>query len=177
LRQAVSVLLEEGTKMTILVAYASKYGSTQGIAERIAEQLRQLGKPAEARSMNDVADAGLYEAFVLGSGVYAGSWLKEGKEWVHRHQTILAQHPVWLWSSGPLGPEVKDIDSMRPRQMAEFEQTLHPREERIFFGALDSHKLSFPDRMILKALRAPEGDFRDWPAIDAWAATIARDLG
>jgi menaquinone-dependent protoporphyrinogen oxidase len=162
--------------MTILVGYASKYGATQGIAERIAEQLRQLGKPAEARSMDDVADPGSYEAFVLGSGVYAGSWLKEGKEWVRRHQAILAQHPVWLWSSGPLGPEVKDIDSMRPRQMAEFEQTLHPREERIFFGAVDYHKLTFPDRMILKALRTQEGDFRDWPAIDAWAASIAGNL-
>jgi hypothetical protein len=48
---------------------------------------------------------------------------------------------------------------------------------RIFFGALDYHKLSLPDRMILKALRAHEGDFRDWPAIDAWEASIARDLG
>lgn len=162
--------------MAVLVAYASKYGATRGIAERIAEQLQQLGKPAEARSMDDVADPGSYEAFVLGSGIYAGSWLKEGKEWVRRHQAILAQHPVWLFSDGPLGPEVKDIDSMRPRQMAEFEQTLHPREERIFFGALDYHKLTFPDRMILKALRAQEGDFRDWPAIDAWAASIARKL-
>jgi menaquinone-dependent protoporphyrinogen oxidase len=66
--------------MTILVAYASKYGSTQGIGERIAEQLRQLGKQAEARSMDDVSDPSSYEAFVLGSGVYAGSWLKEGRE-------------------------------------------------------------------------------------------------
>jgi menaquinone-dependent protoporphyrinogen oxidase len=162
--------------MTILVAYASKYGSTQGIAEHIAEQLRQLGKPAEARSMDDVSDPGSYEAFVLGSGIYAGSWLKEAREWVHRYQAVLAQHPVWLFSSGPLG-EVKDIDSFRPKEMAKFEQTIRPRAERIFFGALDYHKLSFPDRMILKALRASEGDFRDWPAIEAWAASIAQDLG
>ena len=163
--------------MTILVAYASKYGSTQGIAERIAEQLRQLGKQAEARSMDDVADPGSYEAFVLGSGIYAGSWLKEAREWVHRNQAVLAQHPVWLFSSGPLGTEVKDLDSFRPKEMAKFQQAIRPREERIFFGALDYHKLSFPDRMILKALRAHEGDFRDWPAIEAWATSIARDLG
>jgi menaquinone-dependent protoporphyrinogen oxidase len=168
--------LEEVTKMTILVAYASKYGSTQGIAERIAEQLRQLGKPAEARSMDEVSDPGSYEAFVLGSGLYAGSWLKEGREWVHRHQAVLARYPVWLFSSGPLGTEVKDAEQ-QPREMAEFQQAIRPREERIFFGAIDYHKLSFPERMILKAMRAPEGDFRDWPAIEAWAASIARDLG
>jgi menaquinone-dependent protoporphyrinogen oxidase len=167
---------EEGTKMTILVAYASKYGSTQGIAERIAEQLRQLGKQAEARSMDDVSDPGSYEAFVLGSAIYAGSWMKEAREWVHRHQAVLAQHPVWFFSAGPLGTEVKDSEP-QPREMAEFQQAIRPRNERIFFGALDYHKLSFPDRMIMKAMRVPEGDFRDWPAIEAWAANIARDLG
>lgn len=161
--------------MAVLVAYASKYGSTQGIAERIAEQLRQQGKPAEARSMHDVADPGSYEAFVLGSAIYDGSWLKEGREWVYRHQAVLAQHPVWLFSSGPLGTEVKDAER-QPREMAEFQRAVRPREERIFFGALDYHKLSFPERMVMKAMRVPEGNFRDWPAIESWAASIARDL-
>jgi menaquinone-dependent protoporphyrinogen oxidase len=168
--------LEEGTKMAVLVTYASKYGSTQGIAERIAEQLRQLGKQAEARSMDDVSDPGSYEAFVLGSAIYAGSWMKEAREWVYRHQAVLAQHPVWLFSVGPLGTEVKDTEQ-QPKEMAEFQQAMRPQDERIFFGALDYHKLSFPDRMIMKAMRVPEGDFRDWPAIEAWAASIARDLG
>ena len=163
--------------MAVLVAYASKYGSTQGIAERIAEQLRQLGKAAEARSMDEVSDPGSYEAFVLGSGIYAGSWLKKARKWVRRHQALLAQHPVWFFSSGPLGTEVKDIGGFRPREMTEFQQTIRPRDEHIFFGAFDYHKMSFSDRMILKALRAPEGDFRDWPAIEAWAASLARDLG
>ncbi len=162
--------------MAVLVAYASKYGSTQGIAERIAEQLRQLGKQAEARSMDDVSDPGSYEAFVLGSAIYAFSWLKEAREWVHRHQAILAQHPVWLFGSGPLGTEVKDAER-QPKEMAEFQQAIRPRDERIFFGALDYHKLSFSERMVMKAMRAPEGDFRDWPTIEAWAASIARDLG
>jgi menaquinone-dependent protoporphyrinogen oxidase len=70
--------------MSILVAYASKHGSTQGIAERIAEQLRQLGKQAEARPVRAVEDLGSYEALVIGSAVYYGSWLKEATEWVPR---------------------------------------------------------------------------------------------
>lgn len=61
--------------------------------------------------------------------------------------------------------------------MAEFQQAIRPQEERIFFGALDYQKLSFPDRTKLKALRAHKGDFRDWQAIEAWAASITRDLG
>jgi len=162
--------------MTVLVAYASKHGSTQGIAERIAEKLRQLGKQAEARLMDAVTDLGSYEAFVIGSAVYYGSWLKEATEWVHRHQAVLASHPVWLFSVGPLGTEVKDAEP-QPKEMAEFQQVLKPRDHCIFFGALDHTKLSFAERMVVKAVRAPEGDFRDWQAVDDWAAYIARDLG
>ena len=113
---------------------------------------------------------------MIGSAVYYGYWLKEATEWVHCHQTALAERPVWLFRVGPLGTEVKDTEP-QPKEMAEFQQVIHPRDQRIFFGALDHNRLSFPERMVVKAVRAPEGDFRDWEAIDAWAASIARDLG
>jgi len=161
--------------MTVLVAYASKHGSTQGIAERIAEKLRQLGKEAEARPLEEVSDPGSYEALVIGSALYYGSWMKEATEWIHRNQAALAKLPVWLFSVGPLGAEVKDAEQ-QPKEMAEFQRTIRPREQRIFFGALDHHKLSFAERMMVKAVRAPEGDFRDWQAVEAWAASIVRDL-
>src|SRR6266516_5108302 len=159
--------------MTVLVAYASKHGSTQGIAERIAEQ---LGKEAEARPVDAVENPGSYEAFVIGSAIYYGSWLKEAVGWVHHNQAVLAQRPVWLFSVGPLGTEVQDAEQ-QPKEMAEFQQTIKPREQRIFFGALDHSHLSFAERVMVKAVRAPEGDFRDWQVIEAWAASIARDLG
>jgi len=162
--------------MTLLIAYASKHGSTQGIAERIAEKLRQLGKEAETRSVDTVEDPESYEAFVIGSAIYYGSWLKVATEWVHRNQAILATHPVWLFSSGPLGTEVSDTEQ-QPKEMTEFRETIRPREQRIFFGVLDHSHLSFAERVMVKAVRAPEGDFRDWQVIDAWAASIARNLG
>ena len=161
--------------MAILIVYASKHGSTQGIAERIAEKLRQLGKEAEARPVDAVDDPGSYEAIVIGSAVYYGYWLKEATEWVHHHQAVLAGHPVWLFSVGPLGTEVQDAEQ-QPKEMTEFREAIGPREQRIFFGALDHHKLSFAERMMVKAVRAPEGDFRDWQAVEAWAASIVRDL-
>src|SRR5438105_3115092 len=144
--------------MTILVAYASKHGSTQGIAERIAEKLRQLGKEALARPVEAVEDPGSYEALVIGSAIYYGSWLKEATEWVHRNQAVLAKLPTWLFSVGPLGTEVKDAEQ-QPKEMAEFRQAIRPREQRVFFGALDHYRLSFAERMMVKAVRAPEGDF------------------
>ena len=162
--------------MTILVAYASEHGSTQGIAERIAEKLRQLGKQAEARPVEDVEDAGSYEALVIGSAIYYGSWLKVATEWVRRNQAVLAQRPVWLFSVGPLGIEFKDAEQ-QPKEMAELRKAIGPRDQRIFFGALDPSRLSFTERMMIRAVHAPEGDFRNWPAIEAWTESIARDLG
>jgi menaquinone-dependent protoporphyrinogen oxidase len=161
--------------MAVLVAYASKHGSTQGIAERIAEKLRQLGIQAEARPVEEVSDPGSYQALVIGSAIYYGSWLKEATEWVRRNRAVEASLPVWLFSSGPLGTEVQDTEP-QPKEMAEFE-AIAPRDQRIFFGALDSSRLSFAERMMVKAVRAPAGDFRDWQAIEDWAASIARDLG
>src|ERR1700726_4697286 len=161
--------------MTLLIAYASKHGSTQEIAERIAEKLRQLGKQAETRSVDAVSDPESYEALVIGSAVYYGSWLKEATEWVRRNRAILAARPVWLFSSGPLGTEVQDAEP-QPKEIVEFREMLVPRDQRIFFGALDHSRLSFAERMMVKAVRSPEGDFRDWQAIEAWAASIARDL-
>ena len=161
--------------MTVLIAYASKHGSTQGIAERIAEKLRQLGKEAEARPVDAVENPGSYEALVIGCAVYYGSWLKEATEWVRRNRAVLAERPVWLFSSGPLGTEVSDAEQ-QPKEMAEFQQAIGSRDQRIFFGALDPSRLSFAERMMVKAVRAPEGDFRNWEAIEAWAASIARDL-
>jgi menaquinone-dependent protoporphyrinogen oxidase len=161
--------------MTILVTYASKPGSTQGIAERITEKLRQLGKEVEIQPMDAVESPRSHEAFVIGSAIYYGSWLKEAAEWVHRNKTILAKHPVWLFSSGPLGTDVNDAEQ-QPKEIAEFQKTIGPRDQRIFFGAIDHTKLSFAERMMVKAVRAHEGDFRDWKAIEDWAESIAKDL-
>jgi len=167
--------LEEETKMTVLVAYASKHGSFYVNDTGTTEKLRQLGKEVEAQPMDAVEDPRRYEAFVIGSAIYYGSWLKEATEWVHRNQAILAGHPVWMFSSGPLGTDVNDAEQ-QPKEIAEFEKVIGPRDQRIFFGAIDHSRLSFAERMMVKAVRAPEGDFRDWKAIEAWAESIARDL-
>lgn len=160
----------------ILVAYASKHGATRGIAEFIAARLTERGKLAEARSVDDVTELGEPEALLLGSAVYAGSWMKEAVAFAQRHRDELDGVPVWLFSSGPLGEQVVDEDE-QPRQLPELREALDPREHRLFFGALDKDALGFGERMIAKAVKAPDGDFRDWDQIGAWADGIAEALG
>jgi menaquinone-dependent protoporphyrinogen oxidase len=101
--------------------------------------------------------------------------MKEATDFAEVNTDVLSRLPVWLFSSGPLGTEVED-DEEQPRQLAELTERLQPRAHRMFFGALDRNKLGFGERMMVKAVKAPDGDFRDWNAISAWADEIAREL-
>jgi menaquinone-dependent protoporphyrinogen oxidase len=47
------------------------------------------------------------------------------------------------------------------------------REHRVFVGKIEKKGLSFGDKAIAVALRVPDGDFRDWDDIRAWASEIA----
>jgi menaquinone-dependent protoporphyrinogen oxidase len=159
----------------IIVAYASKHGSTEGIARHIASRLTDAGHPAEARPAAEIDGLDAAQAVVLGSALYAGSWMKEATEFVDRQGDTLSALPVWLFSSGPLGEQVAD-DEEQPRQLRRIRDRIAPRDHRVFFGALDKEKLGFSERMIVKAVKAPEGDFRDWDAIAEWADQIAAAL-
>jgi menaquinone-dependent protoporphyrinogen oxidase len=88
----------------------------------------------------------------------------------------LSHAPGVVVQQRPLGIEVKDVEQ-QPKEMAEFQETLAPRDQCIFFGVLDPSRLSFAERMMAKAVRAPMGDFRNWQAIEVWAESIARELG
>lgn len=172
--------------MRVLVAYASKYGSTSGIAERIARTLNESGQVATAVPVSEAGSLDGYDAYVIGSAAYMFSWLKEAADFVRRNTAFLSSRPVWLFSSGPLGTETRDAqgrdvrETTVPKEIAEFQVAIRPRGHHVFFGAFDHAKLSLTHRLIY-AMPAgkklfTEGDFRDWDEIDAWARTIAAEL-
>jgi menaquinone-dependent protoporphyrinogen oxidase len=161
--------------MSVLVAYASRHGSTEEVASFIAGRLRERVIEADAAPVEGVSDLSGVEAVVLGSAIYLGSWMREALEFVDRHLHTLGSTPVWLFSVGPLGTEIQDEEE-QPKQLGELREKLRPRDHRQFFGALDRDKLGFGERMMVKAVKAPEGDFRDWDEIRAWADGIATEL-
>jgi menaquinone-dependent protoporphyrinogen oxidase len=160
-------------EMAVLVAYASRHSSTMGIAERIAARLRQRGHDVDVRSVEEVGDIEPYEAIVLGSAIYYGRWLQPASEFVRRQRAALAERPVWLFSSGPLGTRPGE----EPAQVGAMREAIGPRGHRVFFGALDRGRLGFAERLVVRAVRAPDGDFRRWDEIDDWADMIASQLG
>jgi menaquinone-dependent protoporphyrinogen oxidase len=174
--------------MKVLIVYSTRHGSTGGIAERIATTLDRRGlevtmhTPAEAREIDG------YDAYVIGAAAYMFHWLKDATGFVRHHRTLLATRPVWLFSNGPLGTETVDAkgrdakESAVPKEFAEFQAAIHPRDAHVFFGAYDptSSPIGLGERFtrIMPAARdaLPAGDFRDWPEIDAWAGRIADEL-
>ena len=174
--------------MKVLVGYASRHGATAGIAERIAATLRKAGLSAEARPIAEVSEVGKYDAFVIGAAAYMFHWLRAATRFVKRHHRMLAERPVWLFSSGPLGTDLVDeegrdvLEVTRPKEFDALVELVHPSGEQVFFGAWDpdAPPASVGERLVrhMPAARTamPAGDFRDWAAIDAWAADIAREL-
>ena len=172
--------------MKVLVAYASKYGATEGIARRIGETLGKSGLEVDVRTCKDLDAASGYDAYVVGSATYEFNWRKAARRFVKRNAEELAAKPTWLFASGPVGSEEVDkygndvLKGAEPKQFAQYEELIHPRGTQVFRGAYDHDRIRGADRLIvwMPAIRdiMPEGDYREWDAIDAWASTIASEL-
>jgi menaquinone-dependent protoporphyrinogen oxidase len=184
----------------VLVVHGSRHGGTHGIAERIGDVLRTEGADAVVAASDHVApeDVRNADAFVVGSGVYMGSWLKEPLEFMGQHAEILASRPTWLFSSGPLLGSSKEQPDADPvtnalgpadgpgsggrKKVEEMSARIHPRDHRVFPGAFDPSDppRTMSERIVrlMPAARKvlPPGDFRDWSAIEAWAHEIAAEL-
>ena len=161
-----------GQTMRTLIVYASKHGSTREIAERIGATLRSAGDKTQVAPVSAAPDPLEFDTVIVGSAVYMGHWMKEAVEFVRLNRAKLAERPVWLFSSGPVGPkslpEAVDIAAFRP--------FLDIRDHRTFPGALDAKRLTLGERIMVKAVKAPYGDYRIWDDVDTWTKDIAGSL-
>ena len=165
--------------MRVLIGYASRFGSTRDIANRIAGAVRADSTDVDLRSVDEISDFDRYDAVVFGSGVYDGSWMPEATDLMRRHAAALARKPVWLFSVGSFGdrhPIVGGLIKKEPKEISEFEQTLHPREYRVFAGVIDLDHWPAWGRLLFKALGGHAGDNRQWSDIDSWAEEISREI-
>jgi menaquinone-dependent protoporphyrinogen oxidase len=121
-----------------------------------------------------VADVSGYAAVVLGSAVYFGHWLQEARDLLLRCAVALWDRPVWLFSSGPVGVPERPPDALL--DVDEEVRLARAREHRVFPGRLERHRLALPERAMVAALRAPEGDFRPWAAAEEWGESIGAAL-
>ncbi|HWS58841.1 MAG TPA: flavodoxin domain-containing protein [Actinotalea sp.] len=160
--------------MRVLVAVASRHGSTREIGEAIAEVLRGSGFVVDLSDPDDVESLADYDAVVLGSSVYVGRWAASARALVDRFAGALAGRPVWLFSSGPVGDPPAPAGD--PEEVPSLMTRLHARGHRTFPGRLDKGGLALAERAVVALVQAEQGDFRVWPDIQDWAASIAAEL-
>ena len=163
----------------VLVAYATKYGATAGIAEKIGQVILQAGLQTDVLPTDRVSDITVYKAIVLGSAVYVGQWRKEAVAFLENNEKAMSKLPVWFFSSGPTG-EGDPVQLMQGWQFPEAQQPIadriQPRDIAFFLGVLDMKKLNMAEKLLIKGLKTPVGDFRDWDVIASWATAIADTL-
>ena len=163
----------------ILVTYASKHGATAEIARTISDVLAVDGLRVDLLPMDVVSDLSGYEAIVMGSAIYMGRWLKDAVHFLKKYELTLASRPVWLFSSGPSGEgdPVELLDGWRyPILQEELIRRINPRDMAVFHGKLDPEELGLFERMVIKGVKAPVGDFRDWELVTEWAQGVAAEL-
>jgi menaquinone-dependent protoporphyrinogen oxidase len=162
--------------MRVLVTAASRHGATAEIATMIGQALADAGLETDVKPLDTLDGVAGYNAVVLGSGVYIGRWLPEAAEFVQRHAVELGARPVWLFSSGPIGSP-KPMPEGDPAGIVELAASIRARGHRIFAGRLEKGRLGIGERLVIRAVHAAEGDFRDRAEIRAWARQIATELG
>jgi menaquinone-dependent protoporphyrinogen oxidase len=164
---------EKNMEKSVLIAYASKYGSTGGVADAIGKELCSKEVATDVMLIKDAGRVGSYQGVVIGSPIYMGKWMPEALDFVKKNRDILRQLPVayflvCITLSHPTEKNRAEVLSyMDPILKAVPE--IKPVGIGTFAGALDYSNLSWLNKKILKSKGAPEGDFRDWNAIRTWA--------
>lgn len=161
--------------MKVLITAASKHGSTTEIAWAIRGHLIDAGMQAVVIHPDEITELSGYDALIVGSAVYAGHWLAPAEQLVERLRSQLGDVPVWLFSSGPVGdsPVPAEHDAV---DVSAVVAATGARDHRLFSGRINMAALGLAERAMVRALRVPEGDFRDWPAVATWSRQIASAL-
>ena len=165
---------------SVLVAYATRYGSTQEAADTIAATLREGGLEVEIQPARQVRTLEGYRAVVLGAPLYIGAWHKDALNFLSRHRQALAQLPVAIFALGPTHTDEQELQGAREQFDKEKQKFpwLAPVALQVFGGKYDPARLRFPDSLLAKLpasplYNAPASDARDWIAICAWAKDLA----
>jgi menaquinone-dependent protoporphyrinogen oxidase len=156
----------------VLVAYATKAGSTREVADAVARTLREHGLEADVRPAAEVGTLATYGAVILGTALYTGRVHRDARRFLRSHRAELTERPLAVFAMGPKTLADEEVAASRAqldRALAAHPE-LRPDPVAIFGGVVEPAKLRFPFNHM------PASDARDWDAIRAWADQVAAVL-
>jgi menaquinone-dependent protoporphyrinogen oxidase len=163
----------------ILVTFATRYGSTQEVAETIAAMLRDNKFDVDLQTMRSVEALENYDAVVLGAPLYIGKWHKQAHSFLLRFREALVQRSVAIFALGPLSSEAGEMKGTRhqlDKELAKY-PWLKPVALELFVGKYDPAKLRLTDKLLTMPPASPlygkpASDNRNWAAIRSWAGEL-----
>ena len=157
----------------ILITYATRAGSTVGVADAIGAELGRRGLDVDIQPVTAGPTLGAYDAVILGSAIRMANWLPEMVEFIKTNQQVLRSRPVVLFTVHILNTDAdKTSRAARLAYLNTVRPLLNPIDEVYFAGRIDLEALSFVDRLMVKMVKSPIGDFRDWDGIRAWSSAV-----
>lgn len=157
----------------ILLTYATRAGSTIGVADAIGAELRQRGLEVDVQPVTANPTLSAYEAVILGSAIRMANWLPEMVEFIKTNQSALQSRPVALFTVHILNIGADETSrAARLAYLNTVRPLLNPVDEVFFTGKIDLVTLSFVDRLMVKMVKSPIGDFRDWDGIRVWSSAV-----
>jgi menaquinone-dependent protoporphyrinogen oxidase len=162
----------------ILVAFASRGGSTAEIATAIGKELTEAGYSVDVTEMNSISSLSGYHGVVIGAPLYMGNLVKDVTKFVGRHKGTLTTLPVASFAVGltPVSEKVGNVDHAMECLHTSL-APIKPVGTILFAGKLDPAKLGFIQRKMMELGKVPSGDFRDWKLIAAWARDLPAKMG
>lgn len=163
---------------SVLVAYATKYGSTREVAETVATRLRERGVEVDVRPARDIDSLDGYDAVVFGGALYFFRLIREGRRFLSRHRKALSAVPVAVFGMGPIEDTAEQYVDARKHldKSLDKNQSISPVAVTVLGGALDPTALRFPHANPATR-KLPPSDLRDWEAIKTWADSLPEALG
>jgi menaquinone-dependent protoporphyrinogen oxidase len=157
----------------VLIAYASRAGSTAEVAGAIGQVLTNKGLAVDVKLLKDLKDLSSYQAVILGSAIRMGQVLPEVVKFVQANQAALSQVPTsYFVVCLTMHEDTEENRRTVSAYLDPLRAILKPASEGLFAGKLDLARLSFLDRAMAKMVKSPVGDFRNWDAIRTWAAQV-----
>ena len=165
----------------VLVGYATRYGSTQEVAEAIAGTLREAGLAVDLQPLQEVRSLDRYGAVVMGASLYMYRWHKDARQFLSRHRQTLTEQPVAVFALGPVHDPYDEQEWQDSRAQLEKELAkapwFNPVAKKVFGGKFDPATLRGAWKLIPARDKLPAGDLRDWDDIAAWARSLPERLG
>jgi menaquinone-dependent protoporphyrinogen oxidase len=158
----------------VLIAYASKVGSTADVADEISRVIEQGSDVVvDVKPVSRVKDVTGYDAVIVGSAIRGGKWLPSAVQFIEQHQDALKRIPVAYFVVCLTMRD--DTEENRRKVIAYLDpvrKVFQPLDIGLFAGELEYEKFPLPTRLMVKLSGKPCGDFRNWDAIRAWASSL-----